>query len=661
MTWKLTIGATPGPDGTYFRVWAPNARRVEVVLFENTQPMSYQALQPDGEGYFAATLAGVEPGARYMYRLDGGAPRPDPASRFQPEGVHGPSQVVDPSTYRWSDSGWRGVALDELVIYELHVGTATLEGTFDALIERLDDLRDLGVTALELLPLADFPGERNWGDDGVNLFAPSRAYGGPEALRRLVDAAHMRGLAVLLDVVYNHLGPDGNYLRVFSADYFTARHHTPWGEALNFDGPNSRPVRDYFIANACYWAHEYHIDGLRLDATHAILDDSHPHFLAELAASVRASLPADRHFPLIAENEHNDPALVRGQGTGDRGQATGDRRQDEGFAEATISDTQYSIPDTPGYGLDALWADDFHHQVRVALTGEREGYFADYSGSAADLAATLHGGWFYIGQHSALLGKPRGAPADDLPPQRFVLCIQNHDQVGNRALGDRLHHQIGLPDYRAMSVLLLLSPYTPMLWMGQEWAASTPFQFFTDHNPELGRLVTKGRLTEFASFAAFAHAEVPDPQAEATFQRSKLRWEERAEPPHDGTLRLYRELLHVRRTHPALRGRSRASFAVAAVGDQTLVLRHSGPAPRDTLLLVLNLRGELRLALGEHPETLAPGDASWSLLLDSEDRRYGGERAARLQSASGTPQQLLLDGPAAVVLEVRGTLASETA
>jgi maltooligosyltrehalose trehalohydrolase len=646
MSWRLGIGATPDVGGTRFRVWAPKVRRVEVVLYDKGRQSATYTLEPESRGYFAAMIAQAGAGTRYMYRLDGRAPRPDPASRFQPEGVHGPSQVVDPSAYQWGDQGWRGVALADLVIYELHVGAATPAGTFDALIERLDNVRDLGVTAIELLPVADFPGQRNWGYDGVNLFAPSRVYGGPEALRRLVDAAHARGLAVLLDVVYNHFGPDGNYLRDFSATYFTARHHTPWGEALNFDGPDSRPVRDYFIANACYWAHEYHIDGLRLDATHAILDDGRPHFLAELAAAIRDSLPAERHFVLIAENEHNDPTLLREQGTGDRGQGTGDRRSP--LAPRPHPPSPISHP--PGYGLDAVWADDFHHQVRVALTGEREGYFVDYSGSAADLVATLHGGWFYTGQHSVLLGKPRGAPADDVPPQRFVLCIQNHDQVGNRAVGDRLHHQIGLPEYRAASALLLLSPYTPLLWMGQEWAASTPFQFFTNHNRELGRLVTEGRRAEFAGFAAFAGAEVPDPQAEETFLRSKLRWEERAEPPHDGVLRLYRELLRLRRTQPALRGRARGSFAVAALGDQTLALRHGGPGVDHTLLLILNLRGELRLMLGEHPETRAPEERAWGLLLDTEDARFGGEKPAQLLSVMPAQQQLVIDGPGAVLL-----------
>ncbi len=634
--WTLPIGAQPDDQGVRFRVWAANARHVEVVLYEERRETGAFALAPEGAGYFAGHLAGLRPGARYMYRLDGGDTRPDPASRFQPDGVHGPSQVVDPAMFAWTDASWRGVALEHLIVYELHVGAATDAGTFDALIERLDDLRALGVTAIELMPIADFPGDRGWGYDGVCLFAPSRAYGGPDGLRRLVAAAHARGLAVILDVVYNHLGPDGNYLRQFSEAYFTDRHTTPWGSALNFDGPGSAPVRALFVANACYWAHEYHVDGLRLDATHAILGDSPPHILAEIAARVRESLPPERHFVFIAENEDNDPNLVRGQGPGVRGQ------------ETIHAGSRPLTPDPrpQGYGLDAVWADDFHHQVRVALAGDREGYYADYSGSAADLAATLRHGWFYTGQRSAFLGRARGAPAVDIPPPRFVHCIQNHDQVGNRALGERLNQDIALDAYRAASALLLLSPYTPMLWMGQEWAATSPFLYFTDHHAELGRLVTEGRRAEFAGFTAFSGAQVPDPQARETFLRSKLRWGECAQPPHAGVLRLYHDLLELRRRLPALRERARASFDVAAVGESALALRRRGPAPEDTLLVVVNLRGALRLDLAARPETAAPDGRRWAALLDSEDERYGGRGPARLADDGGVVE---IEGPGAVV------------
>ena len=618
---RATIGAWPKQGGARFRVWAPAAERVELVLFAGGRPGAAHPLERQADGYHTAHIPGLSAGAQYMYRVDGGEPRPDPASRFQPEGVHGPSELVDPAAHPWGDAGWQGVALDDLVIYELHVGAATPEGTFAALIDRLDAIAELGVTAIELMPVADFPGGRGWGYDGVCLFAPARAYGRPDDLRRLVDAAHARGLAVLLDVVYNHLGPDGNYLREFSKGYFTDRHHTPWGDAINVDGPDSRPVRDFFIANALHWAHEYHIDGLRLDATHAIIDDSPTHLLAELAATVRASLPEGRRFLLIAENEENDPEIVRPA---------------EGGAPPLSDDP---APVT-AWGLDGVWADDFHHQVRVALTGERDGYYADYSGTAEDLAATMRQGWFYQGQESAHLGRPRGAPAEGVEPPHFVYCIQNHDQVGNRALGERLSHDVGLDAYRAASALLLLAPHTPLLWMGQEWAASTPFLYFTDHNAELGRLVTEGRRKEFAGFSAFSGEAVPDPQAAETFERSRLRWEEREQEPHRGVLELYRDLLVLRREHPALRDRARVSFEAAAAGGALLLRRQTAEA--DPLLLVVSLGGPATLDLAEQPR-LAGGE--WKIYLDSEDERYGGRGATSLEGTT-----LTIDGPRALVL-----------
>jgi len=622
VSWKLPIGATYTGRGTHFRVWAANARQMAVQLYmgeQAEQVVATHALQPEGEGYFAGEIPGVAPGTRYMYRIDGGDARPDPASRFQPLGVHRPSEVVDPTAFHWNDAGWQGRPLEELVIYELHVGTFTPEGTFDSAINRLDELCDLGVTAIELMPVAAFPGMRNWGYDGVDLFAPARAYGGPEALRRLVDAAHTKGLAVIMDVVYNHFGPDGNYLRQFSTSYFTDHHKTPWGDALNFDTEDSAQVRAFFIANACYWAHEYHIDGLRLDATHAIQDDSTPHILTELAVRTRESLPDERHFVLIAENERNDPRLI-------------------------------SPPEAGGHGLDAVWADDFHHQVRVALTLESEGYYMDYTGAADDLVLTLRQGWFYTGQMSQFLGEARGASPGDLPPPRFVLCIQNHDQVGNRAMGDRLHHAINLAAYRAAAALLLLNPYTPLLWMGQEWAASTPFLYFTDHNPELGKLVTEGRRREFAGFSAFSGQEVPDPQAEETFLRSKLRWEERNAQPHAGVLALYRELLALRRTRPALRSYARETFAITALSPHAVAVSRLGSGADDALLIIINLRETLDLDLAAQAATIPPQGYDWSLLLDSEDTRYGGSGSTNLLRAPSGQARLLLDGPRAVVL-----------
>ena len=619
--WRLPFGANVEDGGVRFRVWAPGHDTVDVVLY-GPDAEAVHPLAAEGEGWFGGWVEGAGAGSRYRYRLDGGDAFPDPASRSQPGGVHEPSEVVDPSAFRWTDQEWRGRPLEELVIYELHVGTATPEGTFDALIPRLDDLVALGVTAIEPMPVASFPGGRNWGYDGVDLYAPSAAYGGPEAFRRLVDAAHARGLAVVLDVVYNHLGPEGNYLPAFtSGRYFTGRHRTPWGDAVNYDGEESAAVRDFVIANALHWAHEYHVDGLRLDATHAIVDDSPVHVLTEMETRLRASLPAERHFVFIAEDEGNERHVVTAS---DRG----------------------------GLGIDAVWADDFHHQLRRHIAGDREAYFADYSGSIEDVALTLRKGWFYEGQFSRNKGAHRGTPGEDLPTPVFVHCIQNHDQVGNRPFGDRLTESVSLPVYRAASALLLLEPYTPMLWMGQEWAATSPFQYFTDHPPELGKLVTEGRREEFGKFSAFRDPEVrekiPDPQAPETFARSKLRWDERERMPHAGVLALYRELLALRRDEPALRRRDRESFAVATFGEHGLALRRVGE-DGSAMLLVASFGGALSVELGSREETRAPEGRRWELVLSTEEGRFGGEAEGEVASLS--PEgRLELPGPGAVVL-----------
>ena len=618
--WRLPFGANVVEGGVEFRVWAPGSLAADVVVYGPDAEVVH-LLAPEADGCFGGTVEGIGTGARYRYRLDGGEAYPDPASRSQPDGVHEPSAVVDPRAFRWTDGDWRGVPPDELVIYELHVGTATQEGTFDALIARLDELTALGVNALEVMPVAEFPGARNWGYDGVYLYAPDAAYGGPDGFRRLVDAAHARGLAVILDVVYNHLGPEGNYLHaVTRGRYFTDRHRTPWGDAIDYGRPQ---VREFAIQNALHWVHEYHVDGLRLDATHAILDDSEPHLLRELAERVRAGLPAGRRFALIAEDERNERRMV--------------------------------LPPPEGYGFDAVWADDLHHQLRRHLAGDAEAYFADYGGTVDEIVRTLRGGWFYEGQLSRNRGEPRGTPAEGLPPPSFVHCIQNHDQVGNRAFGERLTAQVPLPAYRAASALLVLSPYTPLLWMGQEWAASTPFRYFTDHPEELGRLVTEGRRNEFAGFSAFADPAVrdriPDPQDPATSEASRLQWEERERMPHAGVLALYRELLRLRRTHPALRRRNRGSFAVAALGRHALALRRTGN-DGGGLLLVVSFAGPLSADLAACDETRAPADA-WRLLLATEEARFGGEAEGAI--ARLTPEgRLEMEGAGAVVLESGG-------
>ena len=501
-----SLGAFPERDGVRFRVWAPKAGRVDLILESTHEPERSVSMERDGED-FVAFVEGLGAGARYRYRLDGEGRFPDPAARFQPEGVHGPSEVVDLTGRAWSDADWHGVPQEDLVFYELHVGTFTPEGTFEAAAQKLDHLVDLGVTAVELMPIHAFPGMRNWGYDPGAYFAPAHAYGRPEDLQAFVDAAHGKGLAVFLDVVYNHLGPDGSYLPVYSDRVFSTRHRTMWGDALNFDDEGSRGLRRFFVENALHWLDAYHVDGFRLDATFAIVDESDPHFLAELASAV-ARLPG-RKRPLIAEDARNLRTLLE--------------PREEG-----------------GMGLDGVWADDFHHQVRSALAGDDHGYYRDFTGLASDLVRTIDQGWFYTGQRSMSADAPRGTPADGIPRDRFVYCISNHDQVGNRAQGERLNHDISDAAYRAATALLLFLPQLPLLFMGQEWGASTPFLYFTDHGEELGRAVTKGRAEEFKDFP---FEDVPDPQDPDTFERSKLRWEEPEGPPHSATLRLYRDLL----------------------------------------------------------------------------------------------------------------------
>jgi maltooligosyltrehalose trehalohydrolase len=571
---------------------------------------------------FAATFDDVRTGDLYMYQLDGEGPYPDPCSRFQPHGVHGPSAVIDPAGFEWSDRHWRGVALERAVIYELHIGTFTPAGTFAGTVERLPHLADLGVTVIELMPVADFPGSRNWGYDGVSLFAPSRQYGTPDDLRRLVDAAHSAGLAVVLDVVYNHFGPDGAYCTVFSPFYRSDRHQSPWGSAINLDGEHADAVRAFFIENALHWLHEHHVDGLRLDATHWLLDETRPHFVAELAARVRESV-IGRTVLLAAEDERNSATIVRPASAG-------------------------------GWGLDAVWADDFHHHVRRRSAGDHDGYYQDYSGSLRDLAATLRRGWFYCGQRSTYADAPRGTDPAGVSLERMIICLQNHDQIGNRPFGRRLHHQVDLQAFRALSALLLFAPETPLLFMGQEWAASTPFLFFTDHNPELGRLVTEGRRREFARFEAFAdegtRARIPDPQALSTFEASRLDWRECTLAPHAGVLELYRALLGLRRTEPALQPGSR--FEVVELDEHGLVLTR-GDAPGQALLLVVWLAEGGTYEHARHGLVI-PG-TRWSVVLSTDDARFLESADDRTRGLApeiepGDPLVVRFRRPAAVIL-----------
>ncbi len=557
----VALGATYSEGSTTFRVWAPSRERVELVLHEG----AVHRMHREPGGYYAVTVPGVPVGALYRFRVDGEGPFPDPASRFQPDGVHGPSMVVDPSRYRWTDAAFTGIALEDLVIYELHLGTFTPEGTFSAAADRLGYLKELGVSAVELMPIADFPGRWNWGYDGVAPFAPARCYGTPDDLRALVDRAHELGIAVLLDVVYNHFGPDGAYQGVYSKQYYSTRHRSPWGDGINFDGEGSAAVRDYFLENALRWISEYHFDGLRLDAVHAIEDDSARHIVAAIAAAVRAAVAeSGKRVLVIAEDSRNLAFQLYAERDG-------------------------------GWELDGVWADDFHHQVRRGLAGDSEGYFRPFDGSAAGIAQTARQGWFRMGTDPA-----------GLAYAKFVLCIQNHDQIGNRAFGDRLHHTISGAAYRAASALLLLLPETPLLFMGQEWAATTPFQYFTDHHQELGKLVSAGRRREFSKFSSFAH-EVPDPQAESTFTGSRLIWEERLVEPHASTYRLYRDLLALRREHAAEPGLRSPELQIEAQGTDALVLR------RRDLAIAVALRGAPRVELPE---------GYGEILLSTEDARY---------------------------------------
>ena len=581
------FGAVPIAPGTRFRVWAPAARELTLVIDTGAAAGSYEMAREHDQP-FELVVDGARAGDTYGYRLNGGEIRPDPASRFQPEGVHGRSLIVDPDAFRWQHDAYEPIDPRHLAVYELHVGTFTREGTFRAARERLGDLRDLGVTAVEIMPVADFAGRRNWGYDGVCLFAPARAYGRPDDLRALVDEAHRIGLAVILDVVYNHLGPEGAYLNEFNPDHLTDRYSTPWGGAVNLGGPGSGMVRAFLIDNAVHWIREYHVDGLRLDATHALIDERSPrpdrHFVRELADAVRAA--ASRPVVLHAEDHRN----------------------------------LWEIVDPRGWGLDGVWADDFHHVVRRRVAGDAHGYYADFVGTAEELARTLRQGWLFTGQYSDHLREHRGTDPSNVPMHRFVVCVQNHDQVGNRALGDRLHHRVDAATWRTVSAVLLTAPTTPLLFMGQEWAASTPFRYFTDLEPGLGRLVTEGRRREFNAFPEFSdprsRERIPDPQAVETFESSRLEWEERTRPQHAAVLALYTRLLTMRRAHAALAAGDTVAGEAHALDDATVAIRRAAGAEVFWIVARLEGRGTADLT------ALAPPDDGWKIVLTTEDAEF---------------------------------------
>jgi maltooligosyltrehalose trehalohydrolase len=570
-----------GSGSCRFRLWAPFAKAVSVEVYS---PSCRQVnLLEAGDGYWTGKVEGVEPGARYKYNLGDEHWFPDPASASQPDGVHAASEVVS-HEFPWSDDGWRGLALDDLVIYELHVGTFTSEGTFDSAIGQLHYLKELGITAVEVMPVAQFPGTRNWGYDGVYPFAVQHSYGGAEGFKRFVDAAHSLGLAVILDVVYNHLGPEGNYLSNFGP-YFTDRYLTPWGQAINFDGPESLGVRDYFIQNALYFVREFHIDGLRLDAIHAIHDSSSPHILQEIATEVHSFASEHKRIVnVIAESDLNEARIVRG-------------------------------PELGGYGLDAQWSDDFHHAVHAVLTGERGGYYEDF-GSIGDIAKALSDGFVYSGQFSRHRGRSHGTDASELPGHAFVVCVQNHDQIGNRMLGERLSNLASLEDLKLAAGILLISPFVPLLFMGEEYAETAPFLYFVSHSdPALVQAVRQGRTNEFASFSW--RGEVPDPESEVTFFRSKLDHSLREDSNHAVMLEWYRTLLRTRRESQVLRNLNRKTTTVEIVGSgQTIAVRRWNEGNE--------VLGVLHLGMEDETVDIEAVRQSWSKLLDSADTKWQG-------------------------------------
>jgi maltooligosyltrehalose trehalohydrolase len=498
-----------------FRVWAPHAQRVELDVGGDRRPMT-----ATDYGWWHAELASGANRVDYAFVLDGGEPLPDPRSPWQPRGIHGASRMVDHQAFSWSDQCWKAGPLSAAIIYELHVGTFTPQGTFAGVIDKLDYLVELGITHVELMPVAEFSGSRGWGYDGADLYAPHHAYGEPDELKRLVNACHGRGLAVILDVVYNHLGPAGNYLARFGP-YFTERYATPWGEAINFDGADSDEVRRFVCDNALMWLRDYHFDGLRLDAVHALIDTSATHLLEQLACEViELEAQSGRHLIMIAESDLNDPKIVRSQEIG-------------------------------GYGIHAQWSDDFHHALHTVLTGERDGYYADF-GSLADLAKAIERVFVHDGSYSAFRRRRHGRPAKGILGHSFLGYLQNHDQVGNRAKGERSSHLLSSGRLKIAAALVLSAPFIPMLFQGEEWAASSPFLYFTNHeDAELGRLVTEGRRREFAAFSAHSD-DVPDPQALETFERSKLVWDECSRAPHAEMLDWHRRLIRLRHEFAAL-------------------------------------------------------------------------------------------------------------
>ncbi|HEX7045175.1 MAG TPA: malto-oligosyltrehalose trehalohydrolase [Burkholderiales bacterium] len=616
---RLPVGAETTRAGVDFRVWAPRHRNVDVVLEPGGDGAGARPvpLQPERDGYFSAHVADAGAGSRYQYRLDGSRRLyPDPASRFQPDGPHGDSQVVDPAAFRWTDADWRGVPQEGQVIYELHIGTFTRAGTFAAATAELAALKETGITLIELMPVADFTGRFGWGYDGVDLYAPTRLYGEPDDLRRFADTAHALGLGVILDVVYNHLGPDGNYLREYSESYFSTRHRSEWGDAPNFDGPGCGPVREFFVANAGYWIEEYHLDGLRIDATQQIFDDSPEHVLTAIAARVRAAAHG-RAVYLVAENEPQDVRILH-------------------------------APEHGGHGLTAVWNDDFHRSAIAALTGRNEAYFSDYRGGPQEFISLVKRGFLYQGQRYEWQHERRGTPTRGIAPERFIAYLENHDQIANTGRGYRMHMQTSPGRHRALTALLLLAPQTPMLFQGQEFGASTCFFYFADHREELARKVDEGRKKFLAQFRSLGSPEVrdtlPDPADPQTFVRSKLDLTERH--THAEAYALHRDLLRLRREDPVLRRAGAVEVDGAVLGPEAFVLRFFGLEHGDDRLVLVNLGLDLHLRPAPEPLLAPPAGRAWRILWSSEHPCYGGRGMPPLESE----QNWWISGHAAVAM-----------
>lgn len=590
---RLQAGFELQQDGSaHACVWAPACRTVDIVLLgAPSEEQRIVPLEREADGYYSGTLEGVAAGMRYWVRLDGKRLRPDPLSRFQPEGPHGPSLVVDASMFRWTDQAWTGVPRDRQVIYEMHIGTFTPEGTWRAAMEKLPDLADLGITIVEMMPVAEFAGRFGWGYDGVALYAPTHLYGSPDDLRAFVDSAHSLRMGVILDVVYNHLGPDGNYLHEFSPDYFTDKYANDWGKAINFEGP--APAREFFVGNAGYWIDEYHFDGLRLDATQDIHDASPEHVLASIVERARAA-GGMRQIYVVAENEPQDATLVR--------------PSDEG-----------------GHGMDAMWNDDFHHTAVVALTGRREAYYTDYTGSPQEFVSAAKYGFLYQGQWYAWQKQRRGAPAKDIARHSFVTYLENHDQVANSAFGRRLRQLSGPGRMRALTALTLLGPGTPMLFQGQEFASTAPFRYFSDHREELRQSIREGRREFLAQFASLRDPDVlgrlPSPVDEETFLDCKLDWAERVR--HRSWVSLHRDLLSVRRDDPVIARLDVAQIDGAVLNASAFVLRYT--VEDDDRLLLVNLGPDVDLTPVPEPLLGLPRTLQWKIIWSSESPDYGGQ------------------------------------